>query len=98
MRAIDFGTGLIHRAIPKTPEAVQALVMRAGIVVKVTPEIAVSLTRLSAIATRRKSMFGAPKSSWRNTANTLDHPNASVVVRANSAPLTANGYQRRPHQ
>ena len=31
---------------------------------KVTP-IAVSLTRLSAIATRRKSMFGAPKSSWR---------------------------------
>ena len=27
---------------------------------KVTP-IAVSLTRLSAIATRRKSMFGAPK-------------------------------------
>ena len=36
--------------------------------VKVTP-IAVSLTRLSAIATRRKSMFGAPKSSWRRPAD-----------------------------
>jgi hypothetical protein len=37
--------------------------MRAGIVVKVTP-IAVLL---SAITTRRKSMFGAPKSSWRRS-------------------------------
>src|SRR6478736_4866186 len=61
MRAIDFGKWSdSFGRFPKRPEAVQALVMRAGIVVKVTP-IAVSLTRLSAIATRRKSMFGASK-------------------------------------
>ena len=39
---------------------------------KVTP-IAVSLTRLSAIATRRKSMFGAPKSSGDGGRHDRDH-------------------------
>jgi hypothetical protein len=48
------------RLILSQTEAVQALSMRAGIVV--CRRIAVDLRPLSAIATHRRSMFGAPKS------------------------------------
>ena len=53
--------------------------MRAGITVKVTRTIAVRLRRLCPIATRRRSMSGAPKSS-------LQRPTAAARPRSCADP------------
>ena len=69
------------RAIPKLPEAVQALVMRAGIVVNVTPE---DRRRLEAIVGDRNA---PQKHVWRAKIilATADGRGTAEIIFAHSA-------------
>jgi hypothetical protein len=70
------------------PEAVQALVMRAGIVVKVAPE---DRRRLEAIVGDRNA---PQKHVWRAKIIFGDSPSSGPPIPAVSSPLSNTGNKR----
>jgi hypothetical protein len=76
-------SGLVHSAIPKLPKQFKLSSWEQELSSTSCRKIVVGLRRLSVTATRRRSMFGAPKSS-------LPPPTAAARTRSCGDPAKPN--------